>query len=690
MGEPFIGHGAVDISVETQVEPTAVDAGAIVAKQHGGGSTHKAVKQQPDDIGIKGAVSMAYIRHRCLVRDSPGSTAVLASCIIIRIPCAALVTRQIALAEAEESTPGTPAPTTTTDPATAAPVPLVTSAPMSPSALQIAASARVPSAASGSMSLQADLDELHEELLTLPGPVLPDDATGIRPLSAASSSDSWAKRHQRQLTGLLALCPLAVVAAGISWIGITSLPSSAMPSPSPSPPPRDNALPRALTIQDGQFYTKPIAGAATGTPVLLMGTNVVMKGHPWLPDSNGTSGCAEPPHCDDMHGCTITCTTFNAADGQNLKRQGYNFVRLGVIWAGAQPHGPHTALDSGWVHRLHGILEVCAAAKIYVILDLHQDALGTALCGEGVPMWLSQLATPDLVGQPLQGVPSSELGTVYTPAFLNVSGGGVSPTDPTGSSGWPTQRDGSCGPSIAATGENSWAEHAAQPDYNTQNPCCRKLNGRSTQADAPQWADLLVTLNANRTMEYLLHGEGQAHYARFTGLLAKVVAQYPFAVGIELFNEPPTLDISGLFTLYEACYRSIRAVNPTLAVGVMHPGQIAVPLGADRHGQAGLSAENIVWLNAPSTKHLFYALHWYGNDEDGDASHAMGDALGFSKPFGMAVLLTEYDPHDCATMDAAHQLGIGSAWWHYANCEFLYSILSLQLHSATMLRLVML
>ena len=117
-------------------------------------------------------------------------------------------------------------------------------------------------------------------------------------------------------------------------------------------------------------------------------------------------------------------------------------VVIGVIWAGAQPAGPNTPLDEAWVARLQDILTVCHGNDIYVILDIHQvrssaqfwghflgvcptqltqigrflsdsslnkwlagcqDALGTAMCGEGMPMWFSTLATPDLIGRPLIG-----------------------------------------------------------------------------------------------------------------------------------------------------------------------------------------------------------------------------------------------------------------------------------------------
>jgi hypothetical protein len=293
--------------------------------------------------------------------------------------------------------PPTGSPAVTAAPAAAPSAEKALPTPALPPAALAAAPAPAPSPAAApasaarvSMGLQGDLDELQEDLLSLPGPALPDDTTGYIPRASDKdaaisrlSAQPWLERHRRPLLGLLALCPLAIVAIAISWVGMTSIPAI----PNPDNPDNPNAggggkhypgapVPRALTIHDGHFHTNPRAvggggGGSAGSSgvVLLVGTNVVMKGAPWLPDANGTTSCADkPPHCDDMQGCNITCTSFNAADAANLKRQGYNLVRLGVVWAGAQPAGPGTALDKEWLRRLHAILEVCHAAGIYVIL----------------------------------------------------------------------------------------------------------------------------------------------------------------------------------------------------------------------------------------------------------------------------------------------------------------------------------
>ena len=88
-----------------------------------------------------------------------------------------------------------------------------------------------------------------------------------------------------------------------------------------------------------------------------------------------------------------------------------NFVRLGVVWAGGQPT-PEPKLDPEFERRLGDFLDLCHEHGIHgkytqatsfvicgsifdrllvvaVLLDVHEDSVGTATCGEGVPPWLS-------------------------------------------------------------------------------------------------------------------------------------------------------------------------------------------------------------------------------------------------------------------------------------------------------------
>lgn len=92
--------------------------------------------------------------------------------------------------------------------------------------------------------------------------------------------------------------------------------------------------------------------------VTFRGTNAVNKNAPWLPTVKD----------NDMS---------NLTQVENLKKWGFNVVRLGVMWSGVMPfrdHINHTYLD-----EMLSIVDTLHLNGIYVILDLHQDMLSSKL-----------------------------------------------------------------------------------------------------------------------------------------------------------------------------------------------------------------------------------------------------------------------------------------------------------------------
>ena len=129
------------------------------------------------------------------------------------------------------------------------------------------------------------------------------------------------------------------------------------------------AAPRLVRVSGRQFVL-----AATGAPITLVGPNVVVKGPPYLP-----TVVADAPVCDDVvdGGCAAagnctSCTTCGLADVANFRARGWNALRLGVVWAGAQPRDEN-ALDAAFLARLHALLNLTDAAGLAVILDNHGD-----------------------------------------------------------------------------------------------------------------------------------------------------------------------------------------------------------------------------------------------------------------------------------------------------------------------------
>ena len=58
------------------------------------------------------------------------------------------------------------------------------------------------------------------------------------------------------------------------------------------------------------------------------------------------------------------------------------------------------------------------------------------------------------------------------------------------------------------------------------------------------------------------------------GLLAKAVRDKPAAIGIELMNEPPVVDLRiQMYETWKVCYDAVRKELPDIAVGVMDAGE---------------------------------------------------------------------------------------------------------------------
>ncbi|MET0700725.1 MAG: cellulase family glycosylhydrolase [Mycobacterium sp.] len=140
----------------------------------------------------------------------------------------------------------------------------------------------------------------------------------------------------------------------------------------------------------GQFGT--VAGGATapadgalsttgtwltnsdGQVVILHGVNEVYKLPPYLPSASG----------------------FDEDDAEFLAANGFNVVRLGVIWAAVEPEPG--VIDTGYLASIKQTVQTLADHGIYTVVDMHQDNYSTTFGGEGAPTWATQtvgLPNPD-------------------------------------------------------------------------------------------------------------------------------------------------------------------------------------------------------------------------------------------------------------------------------------------------------
>jgi hypothetical protein len=131
-------------------------------------------------------------------------------------------------------------------------------------------------------------------------------------------------------------------------------------------------------VIDGQRFVL----AGTNATVVLAGPNVVVKGPPYLPSVEDVEGKGH--YCVDVvndectaTGTCSTCYSFTEADVAHVKSMGWNTIRLGVVWAGAQPV-EGGGLDPAFVRRLHDLLDLTDRTGLHVVLDNHGDMVGSA------------------------------------------------------------------------------------------------------------------------------------------------------------------------------------------------------------------------------------------------------------------------------------------------------------------------
>ncbi|HZR81177.1 MAG TPA: cellulase family glycosylhydrolase [Candidatus Binatia bacterium] len=101
----------------------------------------------------------------------------------------------------------------------------------------------------------------------------------------------------------------------------------------------------------------------TGRVVVLHGVNFVQKFPPIAPAAVG----------------------FDADDAAFLRRNGFDVVRLGVVFGAVMPSPGE--IDRAYVDSIAETTRVLAREEIYVLLDFHQDGYGPLVHGNGFPEW---------------------------------------------------------------------------------------------------------------------------------------------------------------------------------------------------------------------------------------------------------------------------------------------------------------
>lgn len=111
----------------------------------------------------------------------------------------------------------------------------------------------------------------------------------------------------------------------------------------------------------GSFLTN-----SDGQVVMLHGLNEVYKIAPGEPSASG----------------------FSDDDAAFLAANGFNAVRVGVIWSDLEPEPGD--FNPAYLASIESTVQTLGNHGIYSIIDFHQDAYSTAFGGEGAPDWAVQ------------------------------------------------------------------------------------------------------------------------------------------------------------------------------------------------------------------------------------------------------------------------------------------------------------
>jgi len=142
--------------------------------------------------------------------------------------------------------------------------------------------------------------------------------------------------------------------------------------------PAASAAPTLPLSHSGRWITD-----AQGRVVNLHGINMVFKRPPYAPDATG----------------------FGDDDAAFLAAEGFNVVRVGVIYTAVEPSPG--VYDDVYLDRIRATVDALAAHGIVALLDFHQDLYNERFQGEGWPDWA--VIDDGLPAEPKSGFPNNYL-----------------------------------------------------------------------------------------------------------------------------------------------------------------------------------------------------------------------------------------------------------------------------------------
>jgi endoglycosylceramidase len=164
-----------------------------------------------------------------------------------------------------------------------------------------------------------------------------------------------------QRLGPLVLAGVAVAIAAAALAGCTASATGGTGSgtgTAPKHPPSGAGPAPILLGHSGRWLTN-----AVGQVVELHGLNMIAKVPPYEPEALG----------------------FGAAAARSLAGNGFDVVRLGVIYSAVEPQPG--VFSAAYVASIGRTVAALARRGVYSLLDFHQDQMSVGFGGEGFPSW---------------------------------------------------------------------------------------------------------------------------------------------------------------------------------------------------------------------------------------------------------------------------------------------------------------
>jgi endoglycosylceramidase len=156
------------------------------------------------------------------------------------------------------------------------------------------------------------------------------------------------------------------------------------------------------------FPAKPLASDGVhlrddhGRVAILRGINARVRGVFDVTFSDGRTALETIPE-------------HTAADCTRMRQLGFDLLRLPIQWSGIEP--TQGRIDEAYLQRVDDAVACAAAAGMFVVIDLHQDAYSKEIGEDGAPLWAIQPPPSQLLEGPLTDLSARRLSADVQSAF---------------------------------------------------------------------------------------------------------------------------------------------------------------------------------------------------------------------------------------------------------------------------------